>query len=73
MTSFFDQLVLTYSLCCCHGQQAPFQSNDNLFNFGVTGSKAREIAGDEESCPWLHRNVKSKTSSTKLRRALLKW
>jgi len=42
------------------------------------GSKAREIVGDniftignKDSCPWQHSNLKSRTSSPNLRRALL--
>ena len=41
-------------------------SSGNLSVFDVTGSKVREIAGDdiitgnEERCPWKHRNLKYK-------------
>ena len=53
-------------------------SSDNISDFDVIGSKAREIAGDdivtirnEEICPWQLRNIKSTTSSPKLTQLII--
>ena len=56
-------------------------SSGNLSAFDVTGSEVWEIAGDDivtiignmESCLWQHHNFMHKTSSPKLRPALLNW
>ena len=62
---------LSFNLRCCHGQLAPIFSG-HLLAFDVIGNKVWEIAsvhivtiGNEESCPWQHRNFTG--ASPKLR------
>ena len=60
----FGDQVLTFNLCYCPGQLAPFPVATCR---PLTSLAAKRIVtiGNEESCPWHHRNSKSKNFVTK--------
>ena len=56
-----------------HAREAREQLLTSLAAKGEIAGNDIVIIGNKGSCPWQHRNFKSKTLSAKLRRALLNW